>query len=73
MEPRLLIAITILAVFVGYMLINLVSFWKYLEEIRQKNEKQDRLRGRYSGYSGLGGLTTLLVSKKRMRRPKRSM
>jgi hypothetical protein len=60
MEPTLLTSIIILGIFGGYMLINLASFWRKLEEIKERNEQQDRLKGRYSGYSGLGGLTALL-------------
>lgn len=60
MEPRLLTATIVTGLFAAYMLINLAAFWRQLEEMRDKSEKQDRLKGRYSGYRGLGGLTALL-------------
>lgn len=71
MEPRVLTATIIIGIFAIYMLINLATFWGQLEEMRDKSEKQDRLKGRYSGYSGLGGLEAMIRSRRRNRRMSR--
>lgn len=63
MEPQMLSAVIITGAFVLYMLICFTTFWRQLEEMRERTEKQDRLKGRYSGYRGLSGLTAMLSTK----------
>jgi hypothetical protein len=50
------------------MVINLAVFWRHLDEVHERVEQQDRLKGRYSGYSGLGNLTALLKTGRQKRR-----
>jgi hypothetical protein len=68
MESELLISIVVLCIFGVYMLTNLFFMWRQLDEDHERSEQQDRLKGRYSGYSGLGGLTTLLRTGRRKKR-----